>query len=190
MTLNFEEKYKNILPPGFFIEMNKSKTAKKMAQIFMDHGFELQRYSGSGGSAARLDDGTPVVYLGTFGGSINQVANFCHEVVHCLQPQRKVLISDLKQMSLCPQASAEFRERQTATLLYHEIAAYNMTRRILKELGQPFKSIKEYLYNTKLQTDTGKVCFSYIDYYRSSLTQERLKSRLDNFPGVIAYLQA
>lgn len=188
MTFNFEEKYKNVLPAGFFIEMNKSKTAKKMAQIFMDHGCILQLVGGNGGAVAQEQDGTPVVYLGKEASSCSMVVSFCHEVVHCLQSHPKVLISDLKQMSLCPQASAEFRERQTALLLYYEIAAYNMTRRILKELGQPFKTIEEYLYNTKLQMGTGRVCFSYIDFYRSSLSQEKIKSRLDYMPGSYAYI--
>lgn len=130
MTLNFQEKYKDVLPAGFFEEMNKSKTAKKMAQIFMDHGFELN-YSGSAPGSMSYKDGVRIVNLGTVTPVWEQVAIFCHEVVHCLQPRKKITIKQMTDMEF-----SVFIDQLMAVYLYSEAAAYKMSNRVLKELDK------------------------------------------------------
>lgn len=170
MTFNFQEKYKDMLPAGFFEEMNKSKTAKKMAQLFMDHGFYLKVSSNLKGGYAHIEGNNRVVTLGLGEGFPIAVSNFCHEVVHCLQPYEKVNIEQLKQMVLCPIASSEFQNYRTALALWREIAAYNMSNRIFRELGKP-----EYTHIQRMYVGRSGG-HSQLSHYRHMYSRENITS--------------
>ena len=158
------------LHPKFFEVMEKSKTAKKMWQLFLSRGVDLQVIPGMGAYQDILPDGRRRIRLGKGSPVDLQVVYFCHEMVHALQPVVEVRMDTLKQIALCPTATSEFRGRQVATHMWREIAPYKMSNRILRELGMEEIPLEDWLYKFNVSGFR-----SSLHYYREGYSNERIR---------------
>lgn len=168
------------LPDEFFQVMEKSKTAKKMWQLFLDRGVRLFLIEGKGAYNGYHPQ-FRYIQLGT--GAVNyavMVANFCHEMVHCLQPFKLHTKEELRQIALCPAATSEFRDRQVAIHLWREVPAYKMTNRILAELGHETRTLEDWIYKAPVGDYR-----SSLHYYRANHQEDRINTFLASCPEVV-----
>lgn len=168
------------LPDEFFQTMERSKTAKKMWQLFLDRGVRLFLIEGRGAYSG-YEPQFRYIGLGTGATSYElMVANFCHEMVHCLQPFKPSTKEELRQIVLCPAATSEFRDRQVAIHLWREVPAYKMTNRVLAELGYETKTLEEWIYKFPVGSYR-----SSLHYYRANHQEDRINAFLSSCPEVV-----
>mgnify|MGYP000867350424 FL=1 len=168
------------LPDEFFQTMERSKTAKKMWQLFLDRGVQLSVTEGK----SAFSGCAPEFRYTILGLDVESyeilVANFCHEMVHCLQPFKQVKREELRQIALCPGATSEFRDRQTALHLWREIPAYKMTNRVLVELGCLPTPLEDWIYKYPVGGFR-----SSLHYYRQSHYESRISNFVDQCPEIV-----
>lgn len=168
------------LPNEFFQTMERSKTAKKMWQLFLDRGVRLSLIEGIGAYSG-YEPQFRCMWLGV--DTVNyevMVANFCHEMVHCLQPFKPHTKGELEQIALCPAATSEFRDRQVAIHLWREVPAYKMTNRVLAELGQKTRPLEDWIYKAPVGDYR-----SSLHFYRANHQEDRINAFLASCPEVV-----